>query len=75
MTDGIKENLHMNKEKAQDRELDTIETTSMRIPTQLNKKLKLKARELGVSQNALYLILIDLGLKAYESSIVRHFPE
>jgi hypothetical protein len=37
----------------------------LRVPAETNEKLEAKAKEIGVSKNALALILLDLGFKAY----------
>jgi hypothetical protein len=39
----------------------------LRAPSDLSDRLEAKAREVGVSKNALTLILIDLGFKVYEN--------
>ncbi len=39
---------------------------TLRISKQLNARTKEKASYLGVSQNNLLLVLMDLGLKCYE---------
>jgi predicted HicB family RNase H-like nuclease len=38
----------------------------LRTPEELSEKLESKAKEVGISKNALILILIDLGLRVYE---------
>lgn len=43
-----------------------ITTTSLRIPTELNERIKRKATEIGASQNSMMMVLLDLGLKLYE---------
>lgn len=47
--------------------------TGLRIRSELNDKVNAKAQEIGISKNALLVILIDLGLKAYEG-INPHSP-
>jgi predicted HicB family RNase H-like nuclease len=39
----------------------------LRVPEELSDRLEAKAKEIGVSKNALVLILIDLGFKIYEN--------
>ena len=46
-------------------------TTSIRIPEQRNEYIRKKANEIGISQNALMVMLIDLGIKLYESDIIQ----
>ncbi len=48
------------------REQTTI-TSSIRIPEQRNNYIREKAYEIGISQNAFMVMLIDLGIKLYES--------
>lgn len=50
------------------REQTTI-VTSIRLPEQRNDYIREKANEIGVSQNAFMVMLIDLGIKLYESNI------
>jgi hypothetical protein len=45
----------------------------LRAPIDTNARLEAKAQEIGVSKNALALILLDLGFKAYEG--VNHHPQ
>ena len=42
---------------------------SLRLATDVNLKTKMKAEQIGVSQNALLNIFIDLGMRAYESEL------
>ena len=48
----------------------TIVTTSLRLPEKQNRYIQEKAQEIGISQNALLLVLIDLGIKVYDSTTV-----
>jgi hypothetical protein len=41
--------------------------TGLRMSPELSNKLKVKAQEIGVSKNALLLILLDIGMRAYEN--------
>ena len=41
-------------------------TTTLRIPKEKNVYLRQKADEIGVSQNSLILMLLDIGIRAYE---------
>jgi hypothetical protein len=41
--------------------------TGLRLCPELNDKVNVKAQEIGISKNALLVILIDLGWKTYES--------
>lgn len=41
---------------------------TLRLSQELNKSTKEKADYLGISQNNLLVVLIDLGLKCYEAS-------
>lgn len=43
--------------------------TSLRISEKNYDYIKEKAQEIGISQNAFISILIDLGIKLYESDI------
>jgi hypothetical protein len=40
--------------------------TGLRLNPELNDKIEAKAKEIGVSKNALLTVLIDLGFKVYE---------
>lgn len=51
-----------------EREQTTI-ATSLRIPEAKNDYIKIKANEIGISQNAFIMVLIDLGIKLYESEV------
>lgn len=46
----------------------------LRVSDQLNKKLDEKAEQIGISKNALMLVLLDLGMKVYESDIKFNLP-
>ena len=48
-----------------EREQVTI-STSLRLPEEKNDYIKKKASEIGISQNAFLMVLIDLGIKLYE---------
>lgn len=50
----------------------TIITTSLRLPEKQNCYIQEKAHEIGISQNALLLVLIDLGIKMYDSTAILH---
>ena len=41
--------------------------TGLRIPEELNRKLEARAKSIGVSKNAFLLVLVDLGMKSYDS--------
>ncbi len=43
--------------------------TSLRIPESRNEYIKEKANEIGISQNAFIMMLIDLGIKLYEGKV------
>lgn len=45
---------------------DRTITTTLRIPKTKNDYLRQKADEIGVSQNSLILMLLDIGVRAYE---------
>lgn len=47
---------------------DKRDKLTLRISKQLNAITKEKAGYLGISQNNLLLVLIDLGLKCYEAN-------
>lgn len=51
-----------------EKEQNTI-TTTLRLPEERNEYIKKKANEIGISQNAFVMLLIDLGIKFYESDI------
>jgi hypothetical protein len=44
-----------------------ITQAGLRISSEWNEKISAKAKEIGISKNALILVLIDLGWKAYEN--------
>lgn len=41
----------------------------LRVPESVNEKLEKKALEIGISKNALILVLIDLGFQFYECNV------
>lgn len=41
-------------------------STSLRLPEEKSDYIKKKAHEIGISQNAFIMVLIDLGIKLYE---------
>ena len=47
------------------------EQTTLRLPLELAKHVKIKADSIGVSTNAFLLILIDQGLKLYECDVIQ----
>lgn len=47
-------------------------TTSIRLPELRNEYIRKKAIEIGMSQNAFMVMLIDLGIKVYESPIIQN---
>ena len=47
--------------------MEDITQIGLRAQSALNNKLEAKAREVGISKNALILVLIDLGWKIYEN--------
>ena len=49
-------------------ERDKTITLTLRMPESTNAYLREKAREIGVSQNALILMLMNIGIKVYERS-------
>lgn len=58
-----------------EREQMTIITT-LRLPEERHTYIKEKANEIGISQNAFIAVLIDLGIKLYESDVpVIHHPD
>ena len=65
----------MDKKNAPKGEQTYIETTGLRIPIHLNDRIREKAKTLGISQNAMYMILLDSGLKVLDSVIIRHSEE
>lgn len=44
----------------------TTISTSLRLPEEKSDYIKKKAHEIGISQNAFIMVLIDLGIKLYE---------
>jgi len=47
------------------------EQTTIRIPPELAKYIRNKAEAMGTSTNAFIMVLIDMGLRLYESDIIR----
>lgn len=43
--------------------------SSIRLPEERTEYIKKKASEIGISQNAFMLMLIDLGIKLYEGKM------
>lgn len=56
----------MQKEKLPGREQVV---TSIRLNEKTNEYIKIKASEIGISQNAFMMVLIDLGIRVYESEV------
>ncbi len=50
-------------------ERKNIINTSLRLTEERNNYIKEKANEIGISQNALINVLIDLGIKFYELNL------
>jgi predicted DNA-binding protein len=48
-------------------ERERMTQIGLRAPDEVSDKLDAKAKEIGISKNALILVLIDLGFKAYEN--------
>ena len=42
--------------------------TGLRMPDELSNRLDEEAKRLGISKNALLLILVDLGFRLFESA-------
>ena len=47
------------------------EQTTLRLPPELARYARTKAEAIGVSVNAFLMLMIDMGLKLYESSIIQ----
>lgn len=58
----------MQKEKPLAREQETRNKLTLRISPELDVITKSKAEYIGISQNALLAVLIDLGLRYYEAN-------
>jgi hypothetical protein len=43
-----------------------ITQIGLRAQSELNERLDVKAKEIGISKNALILVMLELGLRAYE---------
>lgn len=59
----------MEREQIEDRE-----TFTLRIPPELNKSIKEFSSKIGISQNSLILLFINIGIKSY-SDIILHQRE
>lgn len=46
----------------------SIEQVGLRLPEHINKRLEKKSIQVGISKNALILVLIDLGLKVWNDN-------
>lgn len=46
------------------------EQIGLRVPSNVNERLQQKANAMGVSVNALILMLIDIGLTAWDNSFI-----
>ena len=42
----------------------------LRLPEEMNGHIALKAKEIGISKNALIQVLVDIGLKTYDGFTV-----
>ncbi len=62
----------MEKEKPPMRELIT---SSIRLPEDKAVYIKEKSTEIGISQNAFMMVLIDLGIRLYESQAIFNLPK
>lgn len=47
------------------------EQTTLRLPSDLAKHVKCKADTIGISTNSFLMILVDLGLRLYESDVIQ----
>ena len=54
-----------------EREQTTIQI-GLRVPESINSQLEDRANAIGVSKNALILMLVNLGFKVLDSSITIH---
>lgn len=57
------------QKKLPEREQDNRDKLTLRLSPDLNLYTKKKAESIGVTQNSLLVMLIDLGLKYYEGEI------
>ena len=57
---------------SREKEIQNVIATSIRIPEERNEYLRKKAHEIGMSQNAFMVMMIDLGIKLYESGIIQN---
>lgn len=57
-----------------EREQTTV-ASSIRLPEQRNNYIREKAHEIGISQNAFMVMLIDLGIKLYESNAIMNLNQ
>lgn len=51
-----------------EREQMTIQI-GLRVPERVNNRLDEKAESIGISKNALLMVLIDMGMKVYEGTV------
>lgn len=51
-----------------EREQTTIQV-GLRVPEHINARLEKKAEAVGISKNALLMVLIDLGMRVYDGDI------
>lgn len=47
------------------------EQTTIRVAEDINNKIKAKAKEIGIPYNSMINVLLDMGLKLYDSNIKR----
>lgn len=64
----------MQKEKPPVREQELIVST-IRLPEEKASYIKEKSTEIGISQNAFMMVLIDLGIRLYESQVTFNPPK
>lgn len=63
------------QKKLPEREQVDKDTFTLRIPKDINARIKVLSEEIGISQNALILTFVNLGIRSYESIILHQQEE
>lgn len=50
--------------------MERREQIGLRVPENVNRRLQEKANKLGISVNALILVLVDIGLTAWDNGLI-----
>lgn len=55
--------------------MKNMETTTLRIPTEVNAIVKENAEKIGISANSYILVALKIGIKMLESDVHFTYPD